>query len=139
MLGENLELTKLTFHHVGLLVDSIESSIIHYSELFSKENISKVYLVDSQKVKVCFVKVSDGTFIELVEPMGEESVVFKLLKKRISYYHIAYKVTDIIATVNKLELLNYKALEYFNSEAFEGKRCIFLYTPDAHLVELIEQ
>jgi hypothetical protein len=62
----------LTFHHIGLLVENIEFSEKHYSELFGKESISKVYRIDSQKVNVCFVKIGDGSYIELVEPLGED-------------------------------------------------------------------
>lgn len=132
-------LSGLTYHHVGLLVDNIEDSRQHYTQLFGKEKISNVINVTSQKVKVCFVNHSEGSFIELVEPIGEDSVVYKLLKKRHSYYHIAYKVKDIHSMVEKLEKLNYKALDFFNSEGFAGKLCIFLYTPEAHLIELIEE
>lgn len=136
---EKAELSRLTFHHVGLLVDSIENSIVHYSELFGRTNISKIISIETQKVKVCFVKISAESYIELVEPVSEDSFVFKLLKKRTSYYHIGYEVADISSTVSKLEQLNYKPLDFFNSEAFEGKRCVFLFSPEAHLIELIEQ
>jgi hypothetical protein len=120
-------------------VDNIENSAEHYSGLFGKDNVSSIVSVESQKVKVCFVKIGDGSYIELVQPLSEESVVYKLLKKKVSYYHIAYKVEDIPAAVARLEEMNYKPLEFFNSEAFEGKRCIFLFSPDAHLIELVEQ
>lgn len=133
------ELSDLQFHHVGLLVDDIENSVEHYSNLFGGANVSDITTIASQKVKVCFVKIGGESYIELVQPVNEESVVYKLLKKRVSYYHIAYMVTDITAAVTRLEEMNYKPLEYFNSEAFGGKRCIFLFSPDAHLIELIEQ
>lgn len=132
------EIAILEFHHIGLLVDNIENSILHYSLLFGKENISNVIRINTQKVNVCFVKAGPGSYIELVEPLGEGSPVYKLLKKRISYYHIGYKVNDIISAVSKLESLNYKPMTYFNSEAFKNKRCIFLFSPEAHLIELIE-
>ena len=61
-----------------------------------------------------------------------------LLKKRISYYHIGYKVSNILATTKKLEALNYKLMGEFSSEAFGGGKCVFLFTPEAHLIELIE-
>lgn len=137
--GEENSLAGLEFHHVGLIVESIETSKLHYSALFGTENISNVFKIDSQKVNVCFVKVGPSSFIELVEPIGEESQVFKLLKKRISYYHVAYKVNQIEEAVVRLESMDYKAMDFFNSEAFEGKRCIFLFTPEAHLIELIER
>lgn len=137
--GEKNSLAGLEFHHVGLVVESIETSIHHYSALFGTENISNIYKIDSQKVNVCFVKVGPSSFIELVEPIGEESQVYKLLKKRVSYYHIAYKVNQIEEAVVRLESMDYKAMDFFNSEAFDGKRCIFLFTPEAHLIELIEK
>ena len=133
------QLPGLNFHHVAIVVESIAESLGHYAELFGNENISDVITVTSQKVKVCFVKISEGSFIELVEPIGEDSVVFKLLKKRTTYYHIAYKVKDIHQMVEQLEKLNYKTLEFFNSEACNGKPCVFLYSPEAHLIELIEE
>ncbi len=129
----------LKFHHVGLLVENMEYSIEQHAALFGAANISKVYQINSQKVNVCFVKISDGTFIELVEPSNEQSIVYKLLKKKTSYYHIGYKVSDISSCVSYLESLNYKAMEIFNSEAFEGGKCMFLFSPEAHLIELIEE
>jgi hypothetical protein len=131
-------LNILNFHHVGLLVEHIESATKQYAELFGEENISNSIYISSQKVKVCFVKISAESFIELVQPEDEQSVVYKLLKKRINYYHMAYRVKDIVSAVDTLQQLNYKPLEFFNSEAFENKRCIFLFTPDAYLIELIE-
>ncbi len=129
----------LVFHHIGLLVENIEQSVDQYAALFGGSSISECISVESQKVKVCFVRNSADTFIELVEPTDQDSVVFKLLKKRINYYHLAYKVIDIDAAVQKLLELNYKPMDFFNSEAFDGKRCIFLFSPEAHLVELIEE
>ena len=82
--------------------------------------------------------MSDSGYIELVEPSGQESVVSGLLKNKVSYYHLGYKVKDINQMIAVLEGLNYKSLGCFKSEAFGGKTCVFLYTPEAHLIELIE-
>lgn len=129
---------SLEFHHIGLVVENMETSRMNYAGLFGESAVSKIIPIASQKVNVCFVNIGTGSFIELVEPVGEDSMVYKLLKKRVSYYHIGYRVGNIDSTVTKLESMNYKAMEYFNSEAFEGKRCIFLFSPEAHLIELIE-
>lgn len=129
----------LKYHHTGLLVENIDEALAHYVKVFGAENISETYFVHSQGVRVCFIKNGEESHIELVEPVGEESVVYNLLKKRMSYYHLGYKVKDIHAAIDSLEVLNYKAMELFRSEAFGGKLCVFLYTPDAHLIELIEE
>lgn len=129
----------MRFHHVGLLVDDLEFSLNNYRILFGNENISDIFKVTSQKVKVCFVKVGDNSHIELVQPDGDGSPVSNLLKKRVSYYHAGYCVSNIFDAIQKLEELNYKALEVFESEAFNGRKCVFLFTPEAHLIELIEE
>jgi hypothetical protein len=103
------------------------------------DNVSSAVFIKSQRVKVCFVKNGDSTFIELVMPTNEDSVVYNLLKRRFSYYHLGYKVKNLFLAVEELEQLNYKALKPFYSEAFEGRKCIFLHTPDSHLIELIEE
>jgi methylmalonyl-CoA/ethylmalonyl-CoA epimerase len=128
----------LVFHHIGILVGNIEGAIGNYEKIFGKFNISEVYAIESQNVKVCFIGITSSAYIELIQPLSENSVVSKLLKKNISYYHIGYEVDDIEREVEKLIELNYKPFEYFNSEAFDGRKCIFLFSPDAHLIELIQ-
>lgn len=129
----------LKFHHTGLLVENITEALEHYFKVFGRENVSKIFHVKSQGVNVCFIKNGNDSYIELVEPAADDSVVLRMLKKRISYYHLGYKVKDIHKVISDLEELNYKAMEPFSSEAFDGNRCVFLYTPDAHLIELIEE
>ncbi len=130
--------SELIFHHVGTLVEDMEVAVQNYTNIFGKESASNIIRVESQQVDVCFIKVGSSSYIELVAPYTQESKVFNMLKKRVTYYHIGYKVEDIESAVTKLEAQEFKAMEYFSSEAFEGKRCIFLFSPDAHLFELIE-
>lgn len=136
---ETLQPNELIFHHVGLLTEDIENSIDQYTRLFGQKNISEIVTVETQKVKVCFVKNGVESYIELIQPTSEDSVVYKLLKRKINYYHVAYYVSDIHATVARLEQLGYKPMEFFSSEAFGGKACIFLFSPETHLIELIQK
>ena len=128
----------LTLHHIGILVKDIQFSIEQYKRLFGENKVSPIHHIRSQQVNVCFVDSGNGSKLELVEPVGDDSPVSKLLNKRTSYYHIGYTVEDLEKTVSTLEALNYKPLQAFRSEAFNGGKCIFLFTPEAHLIELIE-
>ncbi|MBU2019055.1 MAG: VOC family protein [Bacteroidetes bacterium] len=129
---------NLQFHHTGLAVDSIEDSLDYYRKLFGSEKISKTYSISSQHVSVCFVEVGPNVFLELIEAKGDDSSIHRMRKKGVSYYHVAYLTKTIEETVSKLVELNFKPMEYFNSEAFDNKRCIFLFSPEAELIELIE-
>ena len=128
---------EFRFHHIGLLVTDIDEAINSYVSLFGAENASEVYTLKSQGVKEAFIRNSDSTYLGLVSPINEDSVVHRMLKKGMSYYHVAYKVDNIDSSVEKLEALHYKPLEQFRSEAFNNL-CVFLYTPEGHLVELIQ-
>ena len=75
----------LKFHHVGLVVKSINKSLPNYEKIFGASSISKVYHISSQNVKVCFVKVGPDSFLELVEPLKENSQINGLLKKGVTY------------------------------------------------------
>jgi methylmalonyl-CoA epimerase len=130
---------QFKFHHIGLFVKDLDEAIKNYTLLFGSENISEIYIIASQNVKECFVKNGVNSYIGLVAEHLENSVVKNFTKKGIGYYHIAYKVENINTAVTQLEKINYKTLKPFNSEAFSGKQCVFLFTPDGHLIELIEK
>ncbi|MCB9223352.1 MAG: VOC family protein [Crocinitomicaceae bacterium] len=128
----------LRAHHVGCVVESIEESLNTYRDTLGFTNISEVYHISSQKVKVCFVEVAPGNYLELVEPLDKESAVGKLLKKRQSYYHMGYFVNDFERSLANLEEKGLRIITSFVSEAFNNKRCAFLFTEELHMIELIE-
>ena len=129
----------LSFHHVGLLVQDIELQINStYGLLFGKENISEKIYVSSQKVFICLIKTGIDSFIELIQPL-EEGPLDKLLKKGIVYYHMAYLTDNFHEERVKFLSLDFKALNEFNSEAFNGNKCQFFYSSEGHLIELIEK
>jgi catechol 2,3-dioxygenase-like lactoylglutathione lyase family enzyme len=131
--------TQLVFHHTAVIVRSMKDARQEYALLFGTAAISDVVFIASQGVNVCFAKVGHDAFLELVESTSEESKIGKMARKMAGYYHVAYKVKDIERAVAELEALGFKLCgDYFFSEAFQNKRCIFLYSGEAHLMELIE-
>jgi methylmalonyl-CoA/ethylmalonyl-CoA epimerase len=128
----------MQFHHTGCLVEDIEESIGFYKKLFGDQKVSVPVLVSSQGVYVCFVEVGEKVYLELIQPVDETSVVFKLKSKNVKYYHVAYSTSEFDTTMAELEKEYFKVLNVFNSEAFQNKRCAFLYAPDGSLIELLE-
>ncbi len=129
----------LEFHHVGALVEDIDSAIASYAALFGKANVSDKIFVVSQDVYISFVKTGNDSFIELIQPASDKSIVFKLLKRGVTYYHVAYLADNYDAVKEGLTKKNFKALHEFTSEAFKNKRCMFMFSPEGHLIELIEK
>ena len=93
----------MKFHHTGIAVKSIAESVKIYSQIFGEESVSPIYNISSQKVNVCFVKISDEAYLELVEPTDPESTINKLIEKGITYYHAGYKVQNIEEVIENLQ------------------------------------
>jgi methylmalonyl-CoA/ethylmalonyl-CoA epimerase len=125
-------------HHIGSLVDDIDAAVLTYQSLFGGECASDRIFVSTQGVQVCFINTGNNVFIELIQPVDEKSTLYRMRKKGVSYYHMGYKVNNFKNTVDYLIARNFKALNAFYSEAFENKRCQFLYSPEGSLIELIE-
>ncbi|MCM3724503.1 methylmalonyl-CoA epimerase [Neobacillus cucumis] len=80
--------------HIGIAVKSLEQTLPFYTDIL-KLSLLGVEEVDSQKVKVAFLKAGE-TKIELLEPTTEESPIAAFIAKRgEGIHHIALGVTSI--------------------------------------------
>lgn len=126
----------LTFHHVGCVVKNLEQAIEAYRPV--ARDIGEIQYIESQKIRVSFVEIGPGSYVELIEP-GEGSTVNQLLRSRITFYHIGFLVRDFDVALQALQDKGYMHVSTFRSEAFGMRRCTFLASPIAHLIEIIEQ
>ncbi len=139
----------MRFHHVGCAVKSIAAALPAYQPLFP--NIGEAILVASQNVRVCFIELRPGCYLELVEPAppsegavgqvgaARDSAVNAFLGKGRSYYHTGFLVDDFDTAARDLESQGAKPLEAFHSEAFGGRRCQFFLNTAFHLIEIMEE
>lgn len=129
---------QLTLHHVGCLVENISAALETYAGTHTLSEIPTPVTVSSQKVRVCFLPVGNGTFLEFVEPDPTNAFLLKMLRKGTSYYHVGYFCEDLDQAVQSFVTAGAHELTRFQSEAFEGRCCVFLITAQQQMVELIE-
>jgi len=89
-------------NHIGVATPSIEESIRYYREVMGATSFHKPFDLEAQGVKVCFVDTpgeggTNGTQIELIEPLGPTSPIHNFLEKNPSggQHHVCYEVEDI--------------------------------------------
>jgi methylmalonyl-CoA/ethylmalonyl-CoA epimerase len=128
----------MKIHHIGCLVENIEETRLFYHSFPAFISSSPVFDIADQQVKVCFIDIGNNTSLELIEPFEGNKPLQKMKSKNASYYHIGYTVDDIDRKAEELCELGCTVVNSFSSEAFNNKKCMFLYTPDMHLIELIE-
>lgn len=101
--------------HIGIAVKNLEESTAFYETMGAKPYHFEE--VESQKVKVAFIKVGESN-IELLEPTSDESPIAKHIERKgEGIHHIAYRVEDITKSLAELKAAGLKLV---NEEPFNG-------------------
>jgi methylmalonyl-CoA/ethylmalonyl-CoA epimerase len=125
--------------HVGVAVEDLDAAISLYESDFEMK-LAHRETVEEMGVEAVLLDVGEG-HVELLRPLGPETVVGKFLQKRgPGLHHVAYAVSDIDAT---LASLNDAGVELIDSEArvgIRGSRVAFLHPRSTGnvLTELVE-
>jgi len=130
----------MRFHHVGYAVRDIQSYLDNFmTPLFRPLRVSEAVADPIQQVRVCFVEMPGGTVIELVEPLGDTSPVMELVgSQRGGLYHLCYEVDDLDAEIARFRGKRCMPLgKPVPAAAFDGRRIVFLLTPQRDLIELL--
>lgn len=128
----------MTFHHVGVAVESIDAALGYYTGVFGFEKVAPPIEVPSENVRVCFVRAAPGVMIELVEGLGDDSPVKRSVEAGGGPYHICYEVDDLDAAIRKLRANRCFPFKRFEVQADRTRRFAFLLTPDRQVFELCE-
>jgi methylmalonyl-CoA/ethylmalonyl-CoA epimerase len=125
--------------HIGVAVDDLDSAISLYEGTFEMR-LAHRETVESQGVEAVLLDVGEG-HVELLRPLGPDTVVGKFLEKRgPGLHHVAYAVGDIDAT---LASLSHAGVELIDSQArvgIRGSRVAFIHprATGTVLTELVE-
>ena len=67
--------------HIGVVVKSITDGIIHRQEVFVYNQFTEVVVNTRQKVKVVFLKKENSLPVKLLEPVNQDSSIYRFEKK----------------------------------------------------------
>ncbi|MBT2571669.1 methylmalonyl-CoA epimerase [Planococcus sp. ISL-110] len=87
--------------HIGIAVRDLNAVLPYYTDTLGLP-LMKIEEVESQKVRVAFIDAGNVK-LELLEPMDNESAIFKFLEKKgEGIHHIAFGVVDIEQRMEEL-------------------------------------
>ncbi|MEQ2526098.1 methylmalonyl-CoA epimerase [Bacillaceae bacterium CLA-AA-H227] len=88
--------------HIGIAVRSLEEALPFYTEVLGLE-VQAIEEVDSEKVKVAFIKVGE-TKLELLEPSSPDSPIAQAIEKRgEGIHHVALGVDSIEERIKEMQ------------------------------------
>jgi methylmalonyl-CoA/ethylmalonyl-CoA epimerase len=131
----------MRFHHVGYAVRDIRKYLDDFLvPMFSPVRITEPVSDPIQQVTVCFAEMRGGTVVELVEPLGDKSPVNSVVgSSRGGLYHLCYEVDDLDDQIKRFRGKGCLPLgKPVPAAAFNGRRIVFLLTPQRDLIELLE-
>ncbi len=105
-------------NHIGVATPSIADSIAFYRDVMGATKIHEAFDLPEQGVTVCFVDTPaadgamNGTQIELIEPLGENSTLAGFIAKNPfgGQHHLCFEVPDIAEARTAFEALGKRIL-----------------------------
>lgn len=129
---------NLEFDHLGIIVKSIEKSILWYQKLgYAIEG--KIFEDHLQQMRGIFLNKKSSPCIELIEDLSDSKVLAKLINSQNGkIYHLAYRVERLEENLPQLlEELNVRILSPIKAGTFFKKIC-FVFSSEAQIIELVE-
>lgn len=126
--------------HIGIAVQSLEEALEFYRDAVGLESKGLV-TVPQEKVRVAMLSAGEPR-IELLEATSSDSPIARFLAKRgEGLHHIAMKVPDLDAAVERLKAAGRRLVTDQVQTGAEGYRYVFVHPKSAHgvLLELIEE
>lgn len=126
--------------HIGIAVRDLNAVLPYYTDTLGLP-LMKIEEVESQKVRVAFIDAGNVK-LELLEPMDNESAIFKFLEKKgEGIHHIAFGVVDIEQRMEELRENGVRLLSDRPNPGAGGAMVAFLHPKSSNgvLYELCEK
>jgi methylmalonyl-CoA epimerase len=126
----------LPLDHVAIAVPSLEEARRTY-ELLAGQPCSPPETVPEQGVRVAFCGA-----VELLEPLGEDTVVGRFLARRgPGLHHVAYRCADVQVELDRLLAAGVELVDAHPRRGARGDLVAFLHprTTGSVLVELVQR
>jgi len=141
---------RLRLHHISLVVPSI-SEFAGIFRILGFDVMTQPEPDPIQRVLASFIAVGKGqdVYIELLEPLGDDSPITNFLKKGGGLHHLCFKVDDIDGIGNELVEKGFKMVcppvecvghdRSFKRKCTQASRIAFFLLSNKILIELLQE
>jgi len=125
--------------HVGVAVSDLDAAAAVYTDTLGM-SLAHRERVEEQGVEAMLLDVGEG-HVELLQPLGEDSVVGKFIERRgEGLHHVAYAVDDIDAELARLKDAGVALIDDAPRRGIRNSRVAFVHPKETGsvLTELVE-
>ncbi|MBB4919043.1 methylmalonyl-CoA epimerase [Streptosporangium saharense] len=126
--------------HVGIAVHDLEEKIEFFTKTFGLTVVARE-VNEEQGVKEAMLRVRDGNYIQLLEPLTPDSPVGKFLARRgEGVHHVAFGVPDVAEAMRVIDARGVRLLDERPRHGSMGSSIAFLHPKDVTgvLTELVQ-
>jgi methylmalonyl-CoA/ethylmalonyl-CoA epimerase len=99
----NIPSMLLTIDHVGIACRSLDAAIERYVSVFGLAVVSQEINAEQGVREAMLATDSGGSYVQLLEPLGEDTPVGRFLSRRgEGMHHVGYAVTDVTAALAEI-------------------------------------
>ena len=88
--------------HIGIVVKSIAKGIEYWQKVFGYDQYTEIVENTRQKVRVVFLHKKDSLTVKLVEPVDEDSSVYRFSRKGGGLHHLCFKCDNVGTEVSNM-------------------------------------
>ncbi len=132
-------LDGISIDHLGVAVSSIDEALPFYRALLRNEATDRE-VIPNEKLTAIMLPL-EGSRIELLEPLTPDSVIGRFLAKRgPGLHHVAFRVPDLAAAVERLKSAGARVLNEPRTGA-GGHLYVFVHPASTGgvLIELVQE
>jgi methylmalonyl-CoA/ethylmalonyl-CoA epimerase len=128
-------------HHVGFVVANIEACAPGISRALLADWDNEIFADPLQRVRVTFLKGgAQSPLFELVEPLGQNSPVFRFLDAGGGLHHLCYEVSSIPEHLDRIRAAGGVIVSRAKpAVAFGGRSIAWALTREKLLLEFLQQ
>jgi len=131
-----------SFHHVGYAVASIDRVAKEFASSMGAQWDEKIIHDPLQEARVTFMRCGgpETPAIELVEPAGDSSPLYKFVAQGGGLHHVCYEVDSLNPQLEQSRAAGCLVVkDPLPAVAFGGRRIAWVYTRQKLLVEYLER
>jgi methylmalonyl-CoA/ethylmalonyl-CoA epimerase len=126
--------------HIGFAVNDLEEAVNYYENAFGITEWERLEMPDRHMAMA--VTNVNGCLIELITPTSEDAAFAKYLREKgPGIHHIAYRVDDIDASLNRLREEGVRLIDETARHGMHNTRVAFVHPKNANqgvLMELVQ-
>jgi methylmalonyl-CoA/ethylmalonyl-CoA epimerase len=126
--------------HVAIAVRDLDDAVEYYRATYGVEPVHRE-VVENDGVEEVLLRVADS-YIQLLTPVRDDSPVARYLdKKGEGIHHVAYRVDDCAATLDRVKRQGHRVIDEVPRPGSRGTTVAFIHPKTAFgtLIELVQE